>query len=84
MLSELAERVPSARPPTTAGLARDQTHNLLAEARVLAGAATMKDAFGAALQQVIDIELRRRHLRRLEVGEGTDLADAEAMQGAWR
>lgn len=47
-------------------------------------AATMKEAVNAALQQVIDSELRRRHLRRLESGEGTDLADDEVMRGAWR
>ena len=44
----------------------------------------MKEAVNAALQQVIDGELRRRHLRRLESREGTDLADDEVMRGAWR
>ncbi|MCY3560468.1 MAG: hypothetical protein OXH20_04785 [bacterium] len=29
-------------------------------------------------------ELRRRHLRRLEAGDGTDLTDPQVMQGAWR
>lgn len=62
----------------------DIDDDLLAEARVLTGAATMKEAVNAALQQVIDSELRRRHLRRLEAGEGTDLADEEVMRGAWR
>ena len=62
----------------------DIDDDLLAEARVLTGAATMKEAVNAALQQVIDIELRRRHLRRLESGEGTDLADDEVMRDAWR
>lgn len=62
----------------------DIDDGLLAEARVLTGAVTMKEAVNAALQQVIDSELRRRHLRRLEAGEGTDLADEEAMRGAWR
>lgn len=57
---------------------------LLAEARQLAGAATMKDTVNIALQQLVDAELRRRHLRRLEDGEGTDLADDETMQDAWR
>lgn len=57
---------------------------LLREARELTGAATMKDAVNTALQELIDIELRRRHLRRLETGDGTDLGDAEVMQGAWR
>ena len=62
----------------------DIDDDLLAEARVLTGAATMKEAVNAALQRVIDSELRRRRLRRLESGEGTDLADDEVMRGAWR
>lgn len=62
----------------------DIDDDLLAEARVLTGAATMKEAVNAALQQVIDGELRRRHLRRLEAGEGTDLADEQVMRSAWR
>lgn len=62
----------------------DIDDDLLAEVRVLTGAATMKEAVNAALQQVIDDELRRRHLRRLEAGVGTDLADDEVMRDAWR
>ena len=62
----------------------DIDDDLLAEVRVLTGAATMKEAVNAALQQVIDSELRRRHLHRLESGTGTDLADDEVMRDAWR
>ena len=62
----------------------DIDDDLLDEVRVLTGAATMKEAVNAALQEVIDSELRRRHLQRLESGEGTDLADDEVMRGAWR
>ena len=62
----------------------DIDDDLLAEVRVLTGAATMKEAVNAALQQVIDTELRRRHLQRLESGTGTDLADDEVMRAAWR
>ena len=62
----------------------DIDDDLLAEARVLTGATTMKEAVNAALQQVIDSELRRRHLQRLEASVGTDLADDEVMRGAWR
>ena len=62
----------------------DIDDDLLAEARVLTGAVTMKEAVNAALQEVIDGELRRRHLRRLEAAAGTDLADDEVMRGAWR
>ena len=62
----------------------DIDDDLLAEARVLTGAVTMKEAVNTALQQVIDSELRRRHLQRLEAGTGTDLANDEVMQDAWR
>lgn len=58
--------------------------DLLTQARELSGATTMKDAVNTALRSLIDTELRRRHLRRLETGEGTDLGDDEVMQGAWR
>ena len=43
-----------------------------------------QDAVNAALRQLVDAELRRRHLRRLETGEGTDLADRDVMKGAWQ
>ena len=62
----------------------DIDDELLAEARELLRAPTMKEAVNAALQQVIDSELRHRHLQRLEAGTGTDLADDEVMRGAWR
>ena len=62
----------------------DIEDDLLDEVRVLTGAATMKEAVNAALQEVIDSELRRRHLQRLEAGTGTDLADDEVMRDAWR
>ena len=62
----------------------DIDDGLLAEARVLTGAVTMKEAVNTALQHVIDSELRRRHLQRLEAGTGTDLSDNEVMRGAWR
>ena len=57
---------------------------LLAEVRELIGVATMKEAVNTALRQLLDAELRRQHLRRLETGRGTDLGDEEIMQGAWR
>lgn len=62
----------------------DIEDDLLDEVRVLTGAATMKEAVNAALQEVIDSELRRRHLQRLEAGTGTDLFDDEVMRDAWR
>ncbi|MDY7101246.1 MAG: type II toxin-antitoxin system VapB family antitoxin [Actinomycetota bacterium] len=62
----------------------DIDDELLAEARRLSGATTMKDAVDTALRELVRAELRRRHLRRLETGEGTDIADEEIMSGAWR
>lgn len=62
----------------------DIDDHLLAEVREITGAATMKEAVNAALKQLIDSELRRRHLHRLETGDGTDLADDGVTQGAWR
>ncbi|MCH7669547.1 MAG: hypothetical protein IIC71_10195 [Acidobacteria bacterium] len=43
------------------------------------GASTTK----RAVNQLIDADLRRRHLLRLETGEGIDLSDDERMRGAW-
>jgi Arc/MetJ family transcription regulator len=62
----------------------DIDDELLAEARRLTGAATMKDTVNAALREIVEAETRRRHLRRLETGDGTDLADEETMAAAWR
>ena len=62
----------------------DIDDDLLAEVRVLTGAATMKAAVNTALQEVIDGELRRRHLRRLEAGVDIDLVDDEVMRDTWR
>lgn len=62
----------------------DIDDGLLNAARDLSGAATMKETVNVALQQLVDAELRRRHLRRLETGEGTDIGDDRVMDGAWR
>lgn len=62
----------------------DIDDELLNKARHLAGEATMKDTVNTALQQFIDADLRRQHLRRLVTGDGIDLADEDTMQAAWR
>lgn len=62
----------------------DIDDELLSEARSILDGATMKETVNSALKQLIDAELRRRHLRRLETGLGTDLADDNIMSGAWR
>ncbi len=62
----------------------DIDDELLNEARLITGGATMKETVNSALKQLIDTDLRRRHLHRLETGSGTDLADDGVMSGAWR
>jgi len=61
----------------------DIDDELITEARRLTASATMKETVNTALRELVDAELRRRHLRRLETGEGTDLADDETMRAAW-
>lgn len=62
----------------------DIDDDLLAQARELLGASSMKETVNAALSEVVAAELRRRHLLRLRTGEGMDLDDDEIMAGAWR
>lgn len=62
----------------------DVDDELLAQAKALLGASTMKDTVNQALQAVVDADLRRRHADRLFSMEGLDLDDPEVMSGAWR
>jgi Arc/MetJ family transcription regulator len=62
----------------------DIDDDLLREAHQITGATTMKATVNEALQQRVDLELRRRHLTRLESGDGTDLSNDEIMRGAWQ
>jgi len=62
----------------------DIEDSLLAEAQRACGATTMKGTVETALREIVQAELRRHHLRRLEKSDGTDLADDDVMQGAWR
>lgn len=62
----------------------DIDDDLIARAQQVTGAATMKETVNTALREVIDADLRRRHLDRLVSGHGTDIADDEIMQAAWR
>ena len=62
----------------------DIDDDLLEEVRSLTGASTMKEAVNAALQHVVDFDLRLKHVRRLLTLEGTDLADEQLMRDAWR
>lgn len=62
----------------------DIDDDLLIQAQEVTGASTMKATVNEALRELVATELRRRHLRRLESGEGTDLGDSKTMQGAWQ
>ena len=62
----------------------DIDDSLLDRARELIGAATIKEAVNTSLRELINAELRRRHLRRLATGAGIDLGDDLIMSGAWR
>lgn len=62
----------------------DIDDSLLDRARELLGGTTIKEAVNTSLRDLINAELRRRHLRRLVTGEGIDLGDDQVMSGAWR
>lgn len=62
----------------------DIDDDLLIQAQKVTGASTMKATVNEALRELVMTELRRRHLCRLESGEGTDLGDSETMRGAWQ
>jgi Arc/MetJ family transcription regulator len=57
---------------------------LLAEARALLGAATMKEAVNRSLEAGVLTDRRRRHAGRLATMDGLDLDDPTVMSGAWR
>ncbi|CAN5125519.1 hypothetical protein BH20ACT3_BH20ACT3_01020 [soil metagenome] len=61
----------------------DVDDDLLQQATSALGASTMKEAVNRSLQAVVSAEHRRRHANRLESMRGLDLADPEAMSGAW-
>ncbi len=62
----------------------DIDDDLLERVREMTGAATMTEAVNAALQHVVDFDLRLRHIRRLLTLDGIDLADEQVMSDAWR
>ena len=62
----------------------DIDDDLLARVRETLGTPTMKDTVNGALEEVVKLELRRRHARQLATMEGLDLDDPDVMSGAWR
>ena len=62
----------------------DIDEDLLDRATQILGAATMKETVNAALAEVVRLEERREHARRLTEMDGLDLDDDEIMANAWR
>ncbi len=56
----------------------------LDRAQRILGAGTMKDTVNRALQEVIDLDRRRRFIDRVVTSDGVDLDDDEVMNDAWR
>ena len=61
----------------------DIDDTLLTSARELLGAETMKETVNRALEEVINLDRRRRFLKRAGNGDGLDLG-SEATGPAWR
>ena len=62
----------------------DIDDDALDRARRVLGTGTMKDTVNRALQEVIDLDRRRRFLDRAAASDGLDLDDTEVMDDAWR
>ena len=62
----------------------DIDEDLLARAREVLGAETMKQTVNDALHEVVLLAERRAHAARLASMEGLDLDNDEVMAGAWR
>jgi Arc/MetJ family transcription regulator len=62
----------------------DIDEDLLERATQILGAATMKETVNAALSEVIRLDERREHARRLADMDGLDFDDDEIMDDAWR
>ena len=61
----------------------DIDDTLLTSAQELLGADTMKETVNRALEEVINLDRRRRFLQRLGGADGIDLG-SEATGSAWR
>ncbi len=62
----------------------DIDDDLLAEAKAVLDARTMKEAVNGALREVVHTSLRRRHADRLAKMDGLDLEDPDIRDRAWR
>ncbi|MEA2024344.1 MAG: type II toxin-antitoxin system VapB family antitoxin [Actinomycetota bacterium] len=62
----------------------DIDDDALDRARRVLGTRTMKETVNIALQEVIDLDRRRRFIDRIVASDGHDLDDDEVMDRAWR
>lgn len=62
----------------------DVDDGLLAEAREILGARTMRETVNRSLAEVVRLAAARRDLERLGGALGERLGDEELMRGAWR
>jgi len=62
----------------------DIDDELLAQATKILGASTMKEAVNRSLEEIVRVDLRRRHADRLTAMDGLDLDDDGVMSRAWR
>jgi Arc/MetJ family transcription regulator len=59
--------------------------DLLAEARALLGAKTIKETVNRALAEMIALAARRRLVEQLQSGDGLDLSDPDGVRReGWR
>jgi len=56
----------------------------LAKVRRILGTTGIKETVERAFDEILALQLRKRHMERLIKQEGLDLADPEVMAKAWR
>ena len=56
----------------------------LAKVRRVLGTSGIKETVERAFDEILAMELRKRHVERLIKQEGIDLADEDVMAAAWR
>lgn len=62
----------------------DIDDGLLEGAKQVLDADTIKATVNGALEEVVRLALRRRHVERLATMDGLELDDPAVMEGAWR
>jgi Arc/MetJ family transcription regulator len=62
----------------------DIDQDLLDRAAEILGTSTKKATVNEALRQIVDQEIRRKHVEELAAGALPDLSDPAIMDSAWR